>query len=55
LLAWGIFGAIAFIGWVLSFGITGAKLESEEFFEDHEPEHDDEETGGHHGNNEDNR
>jgi len=30
-LAWGVFGGIAFVGWILSFGIRGENLESEEW------------------------
>lgn len=34
LLSWGVFGAIVFFGWVASFGIRGANLESAEFDEE---------------------
>jgi len=36
-LAWGVFGGIAFLGWIASFGIRGEGLESAEW---------DEENGG---------
>lgn len=43
LLAWGIFGAITVVGFLVSFGIRGAGLESAEFDENAE-ETDDEEN-----------
>ncbi|KAG0651695.1 Major facilitator superfamily multidrug transporter mfsB [Hyphodiscus hymeniophilus] len=50
-LAWGVFGGIAFVGWVVSFGIRGESLESgdwegSESQEGDEEEGDDEENGG---------
>ncbi|KAF8864597.1 MFS general substrate transporter [Acephala macrosclerotiorum] len=33
-LAWGVFGGIAFLGWIASFGIRGEGLESAEFDEE---------------------
>lgn len=30
-LAWGVFGGIAFIGWLASFGIKGERLEDDDF------------------------
>lgn len=33
-LAWGVFGGIAFLGWLASFGIRGEGLESAEFDEE---------------------
>jgi len=48
-LAWGVFGGIAFVGWVMSFGIRGEGLESAEWDEENgssEDEDDDEESGG---------
>ena len=48
-LAWGIFGGIAFLGWIASFGIRGEGLESAEWDEENgsvEDEGDDEEAGG---------
>lgn len=35
-LAWGVFGGIAFLGFIASFGIRGSDLESEEWEEDDE-------------------
>jgi hypothetical protein len=34
LLAWGVFGGIAFVGWIVSFGIRGEGLESGGWDED---------------------
>lgn len=34
-LAWGVFGGIAFLGWIASFGIRGEGLESDDFDEEH--------------------
>jgi hypothetical protein len=48
-LAWGVFGGIAFVGWIVSFGIRGEGLESAEWDEENgssEDEDDDEESGG---------
>ena len=48
-LAWGVFGGIAFLGWIASFGIRGEGLESAEWDEENgsvEDEGDDEEDGG---------
>jgi hypothetical protein len=48
-LAWGTFGGIAFLGWVVSFGIRGEGLESAEWDEESGSlgdEDDDEEDGG---------
>jgi hypothetical protein len=48
-LAWGVFGGIAFLGWIASFGIRGEGLESAEWDEENgsvEDEDDDEEDGG---------
>ena len=48
-LAWGVFGGIAFIGWIVSFGIRGEGLESADWDEENESigdEDDDEEDGG---------
>ena len=48
-LAWGVFGGIAFLGWIASFGIRGEGLESAEWDEENgsvEDEGDDEEAGG---------
>jgi hypothetical protein len=50
-LAWGVFGGIAFAGWLLSFGIRGADLESGDWDESesqdgNEEEGDYEENGG---------
>jgi hypothetical protein len=33
-LAWGVFGGIAFLGWLASFGIRGDELESGEWDEE---------------------
>jgi len=44
-LAWGVFGGIAFVGWVMSFGIRGEGLESAEWDEENGSS-DDEESGG---------
>jgi hypothetical protein len=48
-LAWGVFGGIAFVGWILTFGIRGKDLESEDWEEQHEDQEDedyDEEENG---------
>ncbi len=48
-LAWGVFGGIAFLGWIASFGIRGEGLESADWDEENgsaEDEDDDEEDGG---------
>jgi hypothetical protein len=48
-LAWGVFGGIACVGWIVSFGIRGEGLESAEWDEENgssEDEDDDEESGG---------
>jgi len=48
-LAWGVFGGIAFVGWIFSFGIRGEGLESAEWDEENgssADEEDDEEHGG---------
>ena len=42
-LAFGIFGGITFLGFLLSFGIRGANLEDENFDEEEGSEEDDEE------------
>lgn len=48
-LAWGVFGGIAFLGWLASFGIRGADLESGDWDEaasqDDDDEDDDVEEG----------
>jgi MFS family permease len=48
-LAWGVFGGIAFLGWLASLGIRGGGLESAEWSEegsqDDEDDEDDEESG----------
>ena len=43
LLAWGVFGGIAFLGWLASFGIRGEGLESEGW-EEESAEQDDEDA-----------
>ncbi len=48
-LAWGVFGGIAFIGWLGSFGIRGESLESAEWDEENGSsgdEEEDDEDGG---------
>ncbi|KAE9380431.1 MFS general substrate transporter [Stipitochalara longipes BDJ] len=48
-LAWGTFGGIAFVGWIVSFGIRGEGLESAEWDEESgslDEDEDDEEDGG---------
>jgi hypothetical protein len=48
-LAWGVFGGIALLGWIASFGIRGESLESAEWDEENGSsgnEEDDEEGGG---------
>jgi hypothetical protein len=49
-LAWGTFGGIAFLGWIVSFGIRGEGLESAEWDEENgsldDDDDDDEEDGG---------
>jgi hypothetical protein len=40
-LAWGVFGGIAFLGWLASFGIRGEGLESAEWDEEHGSHSDD--------------
>lgn len=42
-LAWGVFGGIAFIGWLVSFGIRGESLESEDRDESESQDGDEEE------------
>ena len=41
--AFGLFGGIAFVGFLLSFGIRSEDLEAEEWDEGSDEEHDDEE------------
>ncbi len=48
-LAWGVFGGIAFLGWIASFGIRGESLESADWDEENRSlgdGEDDEEGGG---------
>lgn len=45
-LAWGVFGGIAFLGWIASFGIRGDELESREWDEEEGSLEDDEEDDG---------
>lgn len=33
-MAWGVFGGIAFLGWLISFGIRGEDLESADWDEE---------------------
>jgi len=40
-LAWGVFGGIAFVGWILTFGIRGRELESGDWEEQHDGQEDD--------------
>lgn len=40
-LAWGVFGGIAFLGWIASFGIRGESLESAEWDEENRSSEDD--------------
>lgn len=42
-LAWGVFGGIAFLGWVASFGIRGQGLESDDWDEEEGAADDDDE------------
>ena len=44
-LAWGVFGGIAFLGWLASFGIRGGDLESGEWDEDSGSQDDEDEDG----------
>jgi hypothetical protein len=39
-LAWGVFGGIAFVGWLVSFGIRGEELESADWEESSSQEED---------------
>ena len=48
-LAWGVFGGIAFLGWIASWGIRGEGLESAEWEEDHPSDEDEEEGSGEDG------
>lgn len=45
-LAWGVFGGIAFLGWLVSFGIRGADLESADWDEESGSQDDEEEDDG---------
>ena len=42
-LAWGVFGGIAFLGWLASFGIRGGDLESGDWEEGSESQDDEDE------------
>ncbi|KAL8776787.1 MAG: hypothetical protein Q9194_002945 [Teloschistes cf. exilis] len=42
-LAFGVFGGITFVGFLLSFGIRGEGLEAEDFFDDEEDSHENDE------------
>lgn len=41
-LAWGVFGGIAFLGFLASFGIRGESLESDDYDEEEASSEDDE-------------
>jgi hypothetical protein len=43
-LAWGVFGGVAFAGWLLSFGIRGEELESKDWEEESSSPEEDEES-----------
>jgi hypothetical protein len=43
-LAWGVFGGIAFVGWLVSFGIRGEELESGDLEEESGSQEEDEES-----------
>jgi hypothetical protein len=43
-LAWGVFGGIAFVGWLVSFGIRGEELESGDWEEESGSQEEDEES-----------
>ncbi|KAI6717183.1 hypothetical protein B2J93_5482 [Marssonina coronariae] len=45
-LAWGVFGGIAFLGFVASFGIRGVRLESQEWLNEHASQENSGESGG---------
>lgn len=45
-MAWGVFGGIAFIGWLASFGIRGEGLESGEWDEESGSQDDEEDDEG---------
>ena len=53
MLAWGVFGGIAFLGFLASFGIQAKTLESDEWDEEEgtteEADDDDEDHDGHFG------
>lgn len=49
-LAWGLFGGVALVGWVWSMTINGSNLESDDFTGDDDSEGEEEECGGGHGN-----
>ncbi len=42
-LAWGVFGGISFVGWLVSFGIRGESLESGDWDESSSQDGDEEE------------
>ena len=44
-LAWGVFGGIAFAGWLASFGITGEDLESADLEDANSSQEEDVESG----------
>jgi hypothetical protein len=43
-LAWGVFGGIAFVGWLVSFGIRGEELESADWEEESSSQEEDVES-----------
>ena len=46
--AFGVFGGVAFVGFLMTFGIRGANLESEGWNEEEDSEEDEEEDEGGH-------
>lgn len=44
-MAWGVFGGIAFAGWLASFGITGEDLESADLEDANSSQEEDVESG----------
>jgi hypothetical protein len=48
-LAWGVFGGIAFVGWLVSFGIRGEELESGDLEEESGSQEEDDEESSENG------
>lgn len=52
-MAWGVFGGIAFLGWLASFGIRGESLESGDWDEEDGSQEDGDDDGDGDGDDED--